>query len=113
MIKVFSDNKKFYITGGIEMALLTGAELVIQRDDEKKEDISEGIQSYDLLINFGIGYKFNLGKPKLLVELNYTQGLTNISEAYMGSSGLQLPDEFKNLGLQLSAAIIFPIGKGD
>lgn len=78
LVKVSSNNKKFYAIGGIESALLLNNELTYNDGSSEPLDIS--VNSWNFSIQFGAGYKFAIGNTILFVEARYAQGLDNITE---------------------------------
>jgi hypothetical protein len=78
-VKVVTDNKMSYVTAGLSIEIPLHA-IAINNSRGNEEDIKGRYESYILSANFGVGIQFFIGKPKMFIELQYFQGLTNLTK---------------------------------
>jgi len=106
MMKLISDNKRFQFTGGLEMMLPFK---LIADDTEKEVDLINHVNKVGLNMLFGIGYRIPINRNFLVINLNYSQGLTNIA------NNLDDPDSLfpriRFTSFKLTAAWLFAVGK--
>jgi hypothetical protein len=76
LLKVATNNKRFYAIGGIEAGFLLSANAFFKGDSEE-ESLGNHISKVNIVMHFGIGYRIPLGKPILFIEGRYMQGLNN------------------------------------
>ncbi len=78
LLKVLSKGRHLYAIGGLDVGfpLSTNAEFVGNHDD--KRDISAHLSDVNIVMHFGAGWRFQVGKPTLFLEARYLQGLNNI-----------------------------------
>ncbi len=102
----FTAGKVAYVTGGVELAYLSNASAEYA-NISGKEDVTERIAEFDFLINFGVGFVFDIGDNySLFFEGRYSQGVVNgcRNPEHPGGS---IPPDFKNSSTQLLAGIIY------
>jgi hypothetical protein len=101
-VRVDSDNGIIYFISGLEFGIPLSAE--ISHDGESR-DISEILKNIDILASIGMGLRFSLGKPDLLIEFRYYQGLVNFNSGNGEDQGNIIFEDFKNSGFQLMAGL--------
>ena len=101
-VRVDSDNGVTYFISGLEFGIPLSAEL---SHDGNSKDISETLKNIDILASIGMGLRFSLGRPDLLIEFRYYQGLVNFNSGFAEDQGNILFEDFKNSGFQLMAGL--------
>ena len=101
-VRVDSDNGVTYFISGLEFGIPLSAEV---SHDGKNRDISDLLNNIDILASVGMGFRFSLGKPDLLIEFRYYQGLINFNSGNGEDHGNIIFEDFKNSGFQLMAAL--------
>ncbi len=101
-VRVDSDNGITYFISGLEFGIPLAAE--ISHDGESR-DISEILKNIDILASIGMGFRFPLGKPDLLIELRYYQGLVNFNSGNGEDQGNIIFEDFKNSGFQTNGGV--------
>ncbi len=101
-VRVDADNGVTYFISGLEFGIPLSAEL---SHDGKNTDISDLLNSIDILASVGMGFRFSLGKPDLLFEFRYYQGLVNLNSGTKKDQGNTIFENFKNSGFQLMAGL--------
>jgi hypothetical protein len=104
----FRTSGRTYVAGGATVGLLQNAHL---SGDGADEDIEDDFERVDLGALFGFGVMFPIGRPHLTTELRYVQGLANLSNESETDPALSLPDRFHSGGWQVTAGILFPLGR--
>lgn len=106
MVLKFRTSARTYVSGGLDLGFLQSAHLTGEGADD---DVKDDFESFDVGALFGFGVLFPIGRPHLTTELRYVQGLTSLS----GDSAvlLNLPDRFHSGGWQLTAGVLFPLGR--
>jgi hypothetical protein len=107
MVKVVSGNGKTYVTGGFDVGFLQDATLKTIENGEE-QDMKDSFQSLDVAVNFGLGIMLPIGKPRLIFELRYAQGVLNISNVEPEEDSL--PPQFKTTGFQFFTGLMIPVG---
>jgi hypothetical protein len=106
LLKLISDNKKFEFSGGFEMFFPTK---FTADNSAEKVDVMDEINGVNFSMIFGIGYRIPINKSLLIVNLSYSQGLTNLA------NNLEDPDSlFPRIRLtsfRLTAGWRLPVGK--
>jgi len=101
-VRVDSDNGVAYFISGLEFGIPLSAEI---SHDGKNKDISGLLNNIDILASVGMGLRFSLGKPDLLFEFRYYQGLVNLNSGSKEDEGNIIFEDFKNSGFQLMTAL--------
>ena len=101
-VRVDSDNGVTYFISGLEIGIPLSAEL---SHNGQNNEISELINNIDILASVGMGFRFSLGKPNLMLEFRYYQGLVNFNSSTKEDEGNIIFDDFKNSGFQLMAGL--------
>ena len=110
VLKFSAAGGRTYVAGGLDLGFLQKARITGNGLDE---DLKDGFHSTDLGALVGLGVVFPIGRPHLTTEVRFVQGLIDLSNepAAALDSGNTLPDRFHSGGLQLTAGILFPIGR--
>jgi len=108
VLKFSAARGRTYVAGGLDLGFLRTAKITGNGLDE---DIKDGFHSTDLGALVGFGVVFPLSGPSLTTEIRYVQGLTDLSKDSSSATASDLPDRFHSGGLQLTAGILFPLGK--
>ena len=105
-LKIVSDNQRFQFTGGLEYSMA----LKLTADDTAEEvDLIDDINKGNLSGIFGIGYRIPTNDNVLIINLTYSQGLTNLANNSNDQDSL-LP-RIRYSSLRLTAEWFFPVGK--
>ena len=91
-----------YFISGLEFGIPLSAEV---SHDGNDADISNLLNNIDILASVGMGFRFSLGKPDLLLEFRYYQGLINLNSGTKEDEGNIIFENFKNSGFQLMAGL--------
>jgi len=101
-IRVDSDNGMVYFSSGVEFGIPLSSEI---SRDENVRDISNALNNIDILASIGLGLRFTIGKPELLIEFRYYQGLVDFNSGNEIDYGNIIFENFKNNGFQLMAGL--------
>jgi hypothetical protein len=101
-VRVDSDNGVTYFISGLEFGIPLSAEI---SHNDKNRDISGTLKNIDILASIGMGLRFSLGEPDLMVEFRYYQGLVNFNAGNDEDQGNIIFEDFKNSGFQLMAGL--------
>ena len=101
-IRVDANNGIIYFISGLEFGIPLSAELA---HDENSRDISGILNNVDILASIGMGLRFSIGKPDLMIEFRYYQGLVNFNSGSEEEDGNIILENFKNSGFQLMAGL--------
>ncbi len=101
-VRVDSDNGVAYFISGLEFGFPLSAEV---SHNGKNSDISDLLNNIDILASVGMGFRFSLGKPDLLIEFRYYQGLINFNSGNSEDQGNIIFEDFKNSGFQLMTGL--------
>lgn len=107
MLKVVSGNGKTYVSGGVQADFLTNTVATV---GSQERGIDELIKSTDVAANFAFGVMVPVGRPRLLFELRYSQGLRNVAEPGADPLVTLLPKEFKSSGWMIWLGLLLPLG---
>jgi len=105
-IKVIANNKMAYVTAGLSLAVPLGVHALNNRTGNQ-EDILDRYEPYILIANFGVGIQFSIGKPKIFVELRYSQSLTNLTKLKIQE--ITINNKLKLNSIQLHTGILFTL----
>ncbi len=101
--KIFTNSKRFYVSGGLEYAYLLDAKYITHNETQ---DAKEDLEKHDFLIIFGVGAHIPAGRFVIFIEGRYTQSIINVVSEDAGS-GDRFEPRSKNKGLVLCAGILF------
>lgn len=102
LVRVDADNGVTYFISGLEFGIPLSAEA---SHEGTNTDISNLLNSIDIMASIGMGFRFSLGKPDLMLEFRYYQGLVNLNSGTEEVEGNIIFDNFKNSGFQLMAGL--------
>ena len=105
-LKIISDNQKFQFTGGFELAFPMK---LLADNGEEEVDVTDDVNKVGVNMIFGIGYRIPIDRSILLINLGYSQGLTNLANN-MDAEDSFLP-RIRLTYMRLTAAWLLPIGK--
>jgi len=108
VVKFLAAGGRTYVAGGLDVAFLTAATLSGRGPEE---DVKDSFQSLDVGALLGVGVVFPIGRPRLTVEARYVMGLVNLADPAADGSTPNLPDRFRSTGLQITAGVLFPLGR--
>ena len=100
-VRINSDNRITYFISGLEFAVPLSATL---SGDNNSADVLSSMNKIDILATIGMGLRFSIGKPNLMIELRYYQGLLNFNSENQDSGKYYLED-IKNLGFMVMAGL--------
>ena len=109
LVKVIANNGKTYVSGGLNIGFSINTKL--KAEGQEEVDINNTIKPLDVAVNFGVGVMVPIGKPKIIIEGRYAQGLFNISEPEKELEETSIKPAFRTTGLQLFFGFIYPFGK--
>lgn len=110
LAKFVTAGGKVYVTSGVNISFLSSAKLK-PADDGAEVDIKDALRGVDLAVDFGVGAQLPIGRPRIMLEARYEQGLSNIADPE--DPELQaLRTRLRSSGLQLLAGILLPLGGG-
>ena len=101
-VRVDADNGVAYFISGLEFGIPLSGEI---SHDATVKDISSVLNTIDLLASIGMGLRFSLGKPDLLIEFRYYQGLVNLNSDNYDENGNEIFGNIKNSGFQIMAGL--------
>ncbi len=104
MVKFWA-NKTVYVAGGAEWAYLSDAEAE-NVNVAGKVNVKNSINKTDILINFAVGFVFDVSDFNLFFEGRYSQSVTN-GHKYPETSESQLPADFKNSSYHLIFGVMY------
>lgn len=107
LFRVLAGNGKTYVAGGIDIAYLLDATITGGQEDEDARDY---LQDFDLSADFAFGAMLPIGKPRLTLEIRYTQSIINVAKPEELEGGTTLPVRFRNVGWQFLAGLLLPLG---
>ena len=106
LLKLISDNKKFQFSGGFELNFPVK---FMADNSAESVDLMGGINKVNINMLFGIGYRIPINKSQLIINLTYSQGLTNLANNLDDADSL-LP-RIRYTSFQLTAGWYLPVGK--
>ena len=106
LLKLISDNKRFQFSGGFELGFPIK---FIADNSAESVDLMGGINKVNINMLFGIGYRIPINKSQLIINLTYSQGLTNLANNLDNTDSL-LP-RIRYTSFQLTAGWYLPVGK--
>ena len=106
LMKLISDNKRFQFTSGFELLY----PIKLEADDSsEKTDLKNDINKLNLSMLFGIGYIIPVDKSKLVINITYSQGLTNLANNLNDPESL-LP-RIRYTSFRFTLGWYLPVGK--
>ena len=108
LAKFVTAGGKVYVTTGIDVSFLTGAELVPAGEEGEAVDVKSDFTDVDLAVNFGVGGQLPVGPVEIMLEARYEQGILNTLQD--GVSEESLNARLRSSGLQLLAGVLLTVG---
>lgn len=105
-LKIISDNQRWQFLSGFELSF---PYQLLADNSVQEVDLIDDINSMVLNIIFGIGYKIPIQKSFLVINLAYSQGLTNLANNEDAYDSL-LP-RVRSTSFRLTTAWMLPVGK--
>lgn len=105
LLKVQSTNQRFYALAGIEAGFLLNSHV---KSHDEKEDINADVAQINTAMHFGAGYRIPIKKSILFIELRYTQGLVNLTDAAGDNSYIP---RVKTSGFKVFVGYEIPLSK--
>lgn len=78
LLKVSTENNRFYATGGIETSYLNHSSQT--PIDEEQQVLGVDITDWNFSLDFGAGMRIPIGTVQLFLEARYAHGLNNITK---------------------------------
>jgi hypothetical protein len=107
MLKVTTDNERFYFSSGLGIGFLANAN---SKDmiSGVESDVKSLFKSYDFSVLFGVGYVIPAKNTLLTVELRYQQSLSSVADPDAMSSESGIAPRTRFSGFQVFASVLFP-----
>lgn len=106
IMKLISDNKRFQFSGGLEMILPFK---LISDNTEEEEDLISNVNKVNLNMLFGIGYRIPIKNNFLVLNLTYSQGLSNLANNLDDPESLM--PRVRYTSFRFTAVWLLPVGK--
>lgn len=106
VLQIISDNEKFQFTGGFEAAFPMR---LIAYNGDVEQDITNDVNDVGVNMIFGIGYRIPIDKSIMVINMAYSQGLTNLAKN-LDADDSYLP-RVRLTSLRLSVSYLLPIGQ--
>jgi len=107
-LNIISDNDRWQFAGGFELGFPMR---LLANNSAKEIDITEEINDVSVSMIFGLGYRIPIERSYLIINLGYSQGLTNLT------NNLEDPDSYmpriRFTSFRLSASYLLPLGKSE
>ena len=107
LLKITTNNERFYALAGIETGLLLSSSKTI---DEQEQELDAEVADLNLAMHFGVGLRIPIGFPRLFVELRYSQGLLNLTDDPVVQNSIP---RVKTSGMKIILGIEIPLQKTD
>ena len=109
LAKVYSRGGRAFVSAGLELGLLTSAELEF---GGAKESLEQGIRDSSVSALFGVGTRFRAGPAEWLLSVNYFQSVVSVvGDEPQDNEGF-FPSRFRTSGLEFKAGVLFAPGGG-
>jgi hypothetical protein len=109
VVKIVAGHGKTYVSGGLDLGFLLNATL---SGAGENQDVSHTFRPIDLSAIFAFGVMLPIGRPRLTIELRYSQSIINAASSEQDPEVYSLPPRFRWAGLQLFAGFLYPLGGG-
>ena len=104
MVKVSTRNERWYVSSGLEFGYLLDSQL---KTSDQETGIDSLMNDFDLAVDLGVGVLVKMKRPRILVELRYSQSLTDVVKSNVTLDDVPLAPRIKNSGLFLLGGIYF------
>ena len=106
LLNIISNNNRWQFLGGIDIGIPFD---LIADNSAVEKDLSGEINDVFVSMVFGLGYRIPIERSYLIINLGYSQGLTNLA------NNLDDPDSYmpriRFTSYRLSASYLLPFGK--
>jgi hypothetical protein len=106
LLNIISNNNRWQFLGGIDIGIPFD---LIADNSAAEKDLSGEINDVFVSMVFGLGYRIPIDRTYLIINLGYSQGLTNLA------NNLDDPDSYmpriRFTSYRLSASYLLPFGK--
>lgn len=103
---IWSENGRFFVSAGVQFDYYVDARAVYP---DHSVDVTSELKGYNISAQFGGGFILSLGRPYILFELRYSQGLVDLNNTIFHDERY-LP-RTKLTGMYFMAGFHFPLGK--
>ncbi len=108
MARFLSSSGSLFVNGGFDFGFLLDASLE-DVNTGISADVKESINTFDVMMIFGVGTSIALDPALLTFELRYGQSLANAGANDQLAAAAGISPRFRSSGFQLLAAILFPL----
>jgi hypothetical protein len=106
-LRVGTGGGRFYATSALNLAYLVSAEI---DDGSGPTDVLDSVNRFDVGVGFAVGTRIGLGRPRLTVELRYTQSVRNLTDDNYVPPGWDFAPRFKSRGFGIIGGLEFEVG---
>jgi hypothetical protein len=107
-VMIWTESGRFFVTAGLGLSYFMDARALYP---EGTKDISSEMHKFNYYATFGAGFLISLGRPYILIEGCYLQGLRDINSSVI-HEGDYLP-RTKITSINIAVSIYLPLGKAD
>ena len=107
-VVIWTESGRFFVTAGLGLNYYIDARAEYP---DGTNNISSEIEKVNYFAILGGGFLISLGRPYILIELRYTQGLRDLNGSVVHEDNY-LP-RTKTTGLGIAVSIYLPLGKSD
>ena len=104
MVKVSTRNERWYVSSGLEFGYLLDSQL---KTSDQEAGIDSLMNDFDLAVDLGVGVLVKMKRPRIFVELRYSQSVTDVVKSNVTLDEVPLAPRIKNNGLFLLGGIYF------
>ena len=105
-LKIISDNEKYQFSGGFDLGFPTK---VLADNSVEEKDLYNEVNKITVSMVFGLGYRLHIQNSLMLINLGYSQGLTNLANNFDDSDSYM--PRIRLVTWRLSVAYMLPLGK--
>jgi hypothetical protein len=107
--QVFTRGGRGFVTGGLDIGILSSATLVTKNSGEE-QDVKDLLETSDVSWLFGVGGLVYRGRPQISLELRYSQSIIKVFDGSNEGNASALPGGFRSSGFQLIAGASWRLG---
>lgn len=107
-VVIWTESGRFFVTAGLGLNYYIDARA--EYPDETNNILSE-IEKINYFATLGAGFLISLGRPYILIELRYKQGLRDLTGSVVHEDNYL--HKTKTTGLGIAVSIYLPLGKSD
>lgn len=108
LAKFVTAGGKVYVTTGVDISFLTGADLVLEGAQDEPTDVKSAFNDVDFAVEFGVGGQLPLGPVEIMLEARYEQGILNALGDGVAEESINA--RLRSSGLQLLAGVLLTVG---